>query len=100
MFPAGAFIVTLLVYVDYQEANDHIVDDMVYGTSLVIGSLSLLVLPPTVHKMSQLTFKVEPPALAGHVCQDFAKLFYNVSLVQYKRKHAMNNHFKMFSNNG
>ena len=54
-------MVTLFsLYAIYTDADYVLkVDEIVYGTSLIIGALTILVLPPTLYQMSNLTFKVK-----------------------------------------
>ena len=58
---SGSITVTLFsLYAIYTDADYVLkVDEIVYGTSLIIGALTILVLPPTLYQMSNLTFKVK-----------------------------------------
>ena len=57
---SDAIVITLFgLYAIYTEATYlELADEVAYGTSLVIGALTLLCLPLTIYRMSNLTFKV------------------------------------------
>ena len=58
---AGSIMVTVFsLYAIYTEAAYlPRVEEMVYGSSMLIGVITIIVLPPTVYYMSYLTFKVK-----------------------------------------
>ena len=66
---SGSIMVTLFsLYAIYTDADYVLkVDEIVYGTSLIIGALTILVLPPTLYQMSNLTFKVK-----SRLCIEYA----------------------------